>query len=104
MLKKSEIVPKYGLLNRTLSTILENHEKIEAAYDVSQFGQRIQNTNLTGAVLQEKVKAFDDALSDSNFTCSNKWLTKFKVYHRAVCKRICTEKSTVDENCIVFFS
>lgn len=39
----------------------------------------------------------------SDFTCSNRWLIKFKEHHRIVCKMICEEEFAIDENSIQFF-
>lgn len=61
---------------------------------------RSQNIVLTGEVLKEKSKALADAFGDSNFTCFNRWLTKFKEHQRIVYRKICREKSIVDENLI----
>lgn len=58
---------------------------------------RSQNIILTGEVLKEKAKVLADAFGDSNYTCFNGWLTKFKEHQRIVCRMICREKSIVDE-------
>ncbi|GBO05569.1 hypothetical protein AVEN_170910-1 [Araneus ventricosus] len=99
MLKKTEIVVKYGILSSTLSMFFKKHEKIEGAYAINQFKlarkrmrtqknenikvnllrwlneARSQNLPLKGYVLQEKAKVFVDALSVTDFTGSNDWLT-----------------------------
>ena len=45
LLKKMAIASKYGILNSTLSTIVKNLNKIEAAYAVNQFEPARKDTN-----------------------------------------------------------
>lgn len=125
--KKSKIAAKYGIANSTLSTIIKNRNKIEAAYSVNQFEPtrkrmrtaknedvevallrwikeaRSQNIILTGAVLQEKAKFFGEALGVSDFVCSNGWLSRFKERHGIVCKKICGEEAAVDPSTVTSF-
>lgn len=127
ILKKTEIATKYGVANSTISMILKNREKIEAAYASGSFEPvrkrirtgrnedvevsllrwireaRIQNLPLSGAVLQEKAKFFADALGLGDFSCSNGWLQRFKERHGICCKRICGEEASVDQALVASF-
>lgn len=126
-LKKTKIAAKYGIASSTLSTILKNRDKIEAAYAVNQFEParkrmragknedvevallrwireaRSQNIILTGTILQEKAKFFGEALGVGDFMCSNGWLSRFKERHGIVCKRICGEEAAVDPDIVESF-
>ena len=127
LLKKTATASKYRILNSTLSMIVKNQNKIEAAYAVNQFEPsrkrmrtgknddvevallrwireaRSQNIILTGAILQEKAKFFGEALGASEFICSNGWLCRFKERHGIVCKKICEKEEAFDSDTVNSF-
>lgn len=129
ILKKSAIAAKYGIPASTLSTVIKNREQIETACAINKFEParkrmrtakneeievallrwireaRNQNIILSGAVLQEKAKFFAEALGVSDFTCSNGWLSRFKERNGIVCKKICGEEFSVNQDTVdSFFS
>lgn len=125
--KKSEIAAKYGIPRSTLSTILKNRYKIEAACVSNKFEPnrkrmrlakneeveialmkwiseiRSKNRPLTGDILQEKALFFADAFGVEDFQASSGWLQRFKDRHGIVCKKICGEENSVNSETVDTF-
>ena len=118
---KVRIATKFSIPKSTLSTIIKNKDSIIEAYEQSSFAPskkrmrtaaypeveealvswlkfaRSQNTPISGPVLQTKAEELATEFGYDDFKCSTGWLSRFKVRHDIVFRKLCGESAVVDE-------
>lgn len=115
--KKSDVAKDFKIPFSTLSTIIKQKEKINAAQTAGvrkrttkgEFPHleesliiwlrqcRGQKVSISGNLLKEKAKEFASTLSIKNFGASEGWLTNFKKRNGVVFKKVCGESGSVDD-------
>ena len=123
---KSRIAKEFGIANSTLSTIIKERKRIEAAFEESKFqpqrkrirsakyediesglllwfkGIREKNLPVSGPILQTKAEEIAKEMGFEDFSCSSGWIHRFKIRHAIVQKRVSGEAASVSEETVAF--
>ena len=121
---KSRIAKEFGIPNSTLSTIIKERKRIEAAFEESKFqpqrkrirsakyediksglllwfkGIREKNLPISGPILQAKAEEIAKEMGFEDFSCSSGWIHRFKTRHGIVQKRVSGEAASVSEETV----
>ena len=121
---KSRIAKEFGIANSTLSTIIKERKRIEAAFEESKFqpqrkrirsakyediesglllwfkGIREKNLPVSGPILQTKAEEIAKEMGFEDFSCSSGWIHRFKIRHAIVQKRVSGEAASVSEETV----
>lgn len=118
---KTKIAERYKIAKSTLSTIIKNKEKIDAAVAAGSSGSikrirkashedienelltwfkraRNSNVSISGPLMKEKAKEISVSMGIDNFQCSDGWLWRFQKRYKISSHIVSGEANKVNEN------
>lgn len=79
---------------------METRKDVEEAVLLWFREARRRNVPISGPVIQAKAEEFGQRLGYKEFKASNGWLNRFKHRHSIVCRAICGESASVDDEIV----